>query len=125
MEKLPNRLKAHRLGREWSQAELAQRAGISRAAVSAIEINRLVPSVAATLSLAKALECSVEELFAEGAGPSKEKAWAWPPSQDCCRFWHATVGKRTLLYPVEPTAVGILEHDGVSRGGVPYTRGRF
>jgi len=36
---------ARRLAREWSQAELAERAGISRAAVSAIEGERLSPSV--------------------------------------------------------------------------------
>src|SRR4051794_29327800 len=60
---LPNRVKSHRLKRGWSQAELAHRAGISRTAVSAIEVNRLVPSVAAALSLANALDCSVEELF--------------------------------------------------------------
>jgi molybdate-binding protein/DNA-binding XRE family transcriptional regulator len=125
MEKLLNRLKAYRLGRDWSQAELAQRAGISRTAVSAIEINRLVPSVAAALSLARVFECSVEELFGGEAAPPEETAWAWSPSKDSCRFWHATVGKRTLFYPVEPTAGGILEHDGVVRGGVSYTRSGF
>src|SRR5581483_1536200 len=109
-----NRVKLGRLDRGWSQAELAQRAGISRAAISAIEINRLVPSVAAALSLAKALCCSVEDLFgAGGAERAGEWVWAWSPSQDPCRFWHATVGRRTLLYPVETTAAGALEHDGV------------
>ena len=37
-----NHVKALRMARGWSQAELAHRAGISRAAVSAIEIERLV-----------------------------------------------------------------------------------
>ena len=60
---LQNRVKALRLGRGWSQAELAQRAGISRAAVSAIEIERLVPSVAAALALAEAFGCRVDALF--------------------------------------------------------------
>jgi DNA-binding XRE family transcriptional regulator len=55
---LPNRVKQHRLQRGWSQEQLAENAGISRAAVSAIEIPRLVPSVAAALALARAFHCT-------------------------------------------------------------------
>jgi len=62
-----NDVKNRRLDRGWSQHELAARAGISRAAVSAIEINRLVPSVAAALALAQSFDCSVEDLFGQGA----------------------------------------------------------
>ncbi len=65
MSELPltNHVRAFRLERGWSQAELAQRSGISRTAVSAIEIQRLTPSVSAALALAAALECRVEDLF--------------------------------------------------------------
>jgi molybdate-binding protein/DNA-binding XRE family transcriptional regulator len=108
-----NRVKTRRLGRGWSQAELAQRAGISRAAVSAIEVHRLVPSVAAALALAAALGCTVEEMF----GASGEAAWAWPPPDGPCRYWQARMGNRTLLYPAEPTAAGVVRHDGVYREG--------
>src|SRR3954468_16882083 len=100
---LPNRVKARRLDRGWSQTDLAHRAGISRAAVSAIEINRLVPSVAAALSLARALDCSVEELFDAARAGKVEPGWAWPPLQEPCRFWHSSIGERRLLYPVEST----------------------
>jgi molybdate-binding protein/transcriptional regulator with XRE-family HTH domain len=126
MERFPNRLKTHRLSRQWSQAELAQRAGISRTAVSAIELDRLVPSVTAALALAGVLDCSVEYLFAQPAADApKDASWAWPPSHDSCRFWHARVGARTLLYPVETTAAGVVEHDGVYENGVLRTRSRF
>jgi molybdate-binding protein/transcriptional regulator with XRE-family HTH domain len=126
MERHANRLKIHRLGREWSQVELAQRSGISRAAVSAIELNRLVPSVAAALALAQALDCSVEDLFGQSKADSTNNAdWAWPPPQSSCRFWHAKVGERTLLYPVETSAAGVVEHDGVYENGVFRTRSRF
>src|SRR5262245_16820813 len=92
---LKNSVKAHRIGCDWSQAQLAQRAGISRAAVSAIEIGRLVPSVAAALALAAAFGCTVEELFGGGAPLSgNEASWAWPPSAFPCRYWLAQVGKR-------------------------------
>jgi molybdate-binding protein/DNA-binding XRE family transcriptional regulator len=125
MERLTNRLKSHRLGREWSQVELARRAGISRTAVSAIELNRLVPSVAAALALAQALDCSVEDLFGQSKAHSLGDAtWAWPPRPSSCRFWHATIGGRTLLYPVETTAAGVVEHDGVYADGVVRIRSR-
>src|SRR5262249_52558202 len=126
MEKLPNTLNAHRLHRGWSQAELAQHAGISRAAVSAIEINRLVPSVAAALALAKALDCSVEDLFGhKETDPSQDAAWAWSSARNTCRFWHAMIGGRTLRYPVETTAGGVVAHDGVFKEGIFRTRSRW
>ena len=112
-----NRVKARRIERGWTQAELAERAAISRAAVSAIEISRLVPSVAAALSLATVLGCSVEALFGaadESAGPT---TWAWPPTHEPCRYWQANVGRRTLRYPVEASVCGVLGHDGVYASG--------
>src|SRR5437868_2902953 len=86
---LQNNVKTLRLARGWSQAELARRAGISRAAVSAIEIERLVPSVAAALALAGAFGCRVDGLFSLNAADAGPPAWAWPPSGESCRFWHA------------------------------------
>src|SRR5579872_4471007 len=94
---LQNRVKALRTGRRWSQEELARRAGISRAAVSAIEVERLVPSVAAALSLAAAFGCTVDALFALHAAARHAPQWAWPAAAEPCRFWHAEIGGRTLL----------------------------
>src|SRR5262245_29596224 len=113
---LRSRVKIFRQQRGWSQEELARRAGISRAAVSAIEIQRLVPSVAAALALAAALDCRVEDLFGDSAdreGPS----WAWPPTHEPCRVWQARVGGRLRLFPVERTAAGVIPHDGLYRRG--------
>ena len=93
-----------RSAREWSQAELAERAGISRAAVSAIEGERLSPSVATALALAAVLECSVEELFSRTAIPvATATKWAWPPCADICRYWEAEIGQCQRLCP---TALG-------------------
>jgi molybdate-binding protein/transcriptional regulator with XRE-family HTH domain len=110
-----NRVRAYRLARGWSQADLAERSGLSRAAVSAIEIRRLVPSVAAALALASVFACSVEELFA--VAQNEEPAWAWAPVRDSCRFWQASVNGRIWLYPVEAPAAGRTAHDGVWREG--------
>jgi molybdate-binding protein/DNA-binding XRE family transcriptional regulator len=116
-----SRVQERRSRQGWTQAELAERAGISRAAVSAIEIERLVPSVAAALALARVLGTSVEDLFGrnddEGATP-----WAWAPAQEQARFWKASVGTKTFLYPVETTASGALEHDGIVQDGVAQAR---
>jgi molybdate-binding protein/DNA-binding XRE family transcriptional regulator len=110
-----NRVKSRRVDRGWTQAELAQRAGISRAAVSAIEINRLVPSVTAAISLANTFGCLVEELFGGAATAADTAAWAWQPEREPCRYWHSRVGRRTLYYPVEATSAGVTGHDGMYR----------
>ena len=102
-----------RLG--WSQQQLAQRSGLSRAEISAIETGRVVPSTAAALSLARAFDCSVEELFSLREMPTQTAQWAWAPSRRNGRFWQARVQGRTLLFPSEGTLAGTLPHDGVYR----------
>ena len=108
------------LARQWSQADLAQRAAISRAAVSAIEGERLSPSVATALALAAVFECSVEELFRqEKTTPvSTTPDWAWLPRVEPCRYWEANVNSRRRLYPVEAETLNAAPHDGVWRDGV-------
>lgn len=102
------------MAKGWSQQELANRAGIARASVSAIEIQRLVPSTAAALALAAALECRVEDLFQlPGKQVASGPTWAWPLPGAEKRYWQAEVGGRTLLYPYEATQMGTIEHDGV------------
>jgi molybdate-binding protein/DNA-binding XRE family transcriptional regulator len=118
---LPNRVKQRRLQRGWSQEQLAENAGISRAAVSAIEIHRLVPSVAAALALARAFHCTVEDLFGVDCGETREETWAWLPTDDPGRFWRARVGGRILRFPVEATVAGLLPHDGVMNRGEAQT----
>jgi molybdate-binding protein/DNA-binding XRE family transcriptional regulator len=120
-----NSVKRARVERGWTQEELARRAGISRAAVSAIEIERLVPSVAAALALARSFDCSVEEIFGQSsAASSDEPQWAWLPTTEPCRFWQVTVGGRRWLYPVETTASGIVPHDGIVTHETLHYRGR-
>lgn len=112
---LTNHIKKFREERGWSQQELAERAGLSRAGVSAIETGKLVPSTVAALALAKVFGCPVEELFQVGG--QTELHWAWPPLQSPCRCWRAMVSNRLLLYPVEHSPLGMVPHDGVFREG--------
>ncbi len=114
-----NPILVRRLAREWSQADLAKRAGISRAAISAIEGERLSPSVATALTLAAIFECSVEELFGQDRRPAASvPAWAWTPRTEQCRYWEAAVSGRRRLYPVEAAGLNSTPHDGVWQNGV-------
>ncbi len=115
---LQNHVRDHRQRRGWSQDELARRSGLSRAGVSAIETERLVPSAAAALALAQAFSCRVEELFRLRRAACEVEAWAWPPRYEACRYWRAEAGGQTRLYPVEATPLGMVPHDGVHHNGV-------
>jgi len=112
-QRVGNQIKSQRTARGWSQAELARRAGISRTAVSAIEGQRLVPSVTKALELADVLECAVEELFGKsGTTTPLPATWAWDPPGANWRFWQAEVAGRRLLFPVESSANSAQPHDG-------------
>lgn len=116
-EDLPlyNRIKQFREERGWSQQELADKTGLSRTGISAIEMGKLVPSTMAALTLAKIFACTVEELF-QLTGQNNFQ-WAWPPPKEPCRYWRAAVGGRSLLYPVEISLLGMTPQDGVFREG--------
>jgi putative transcriptional regulator len=58
-----NTLRVQRALRDLTQADLAERAGITRASVNAIEGGRMIPSVLLALKLARALGVSVDDVF--------------------------------------------------------------
>jgi len=62
-ESLGNRLREAREAKGWTQAELAERIGVSRKTVNTVENAVFVPSTVVALKLAGALGCSVEALF--------------------------------------------------------------
>ena len=114
---LTNEVRTFRDKRGWSQEELAQRAGISRPEVSAIETGRLVPSASAALALAQVFGCAVEGLFhltqeIDGGQPR----WAWQPPQVPARIWVARFRDGFRMYPVEAGELGCLPHDGIWDG---------
>jgi molybdate-binding protein/DNA-binding XRE family transcriptional regulator len=118
----PTRLAQLRQRRGWTQADLSTRCGASRAAISAIENGRLVPSVAVALKVAAALGDTVEAVF--GAPDQRASLeWAWPAATTDPRVWHASVSGRRLLFPVEPTAAGTIAHDGRADGDALHLRG--
>ena len=90
---------------------------IDGAGVSAIEAGRLAPSVTAGLALARALECTVEQLFAPVRSDEPGAEWAISPATDAARYWQARLGGRLLMYPVGDDALSSHWHDGVCRRG--------
>ena len=62
-ERLANRLKERRSELGLTQAELAERVGVTRKTVNTVENGVFVPSTLLALKLAKALGLAVEELF--------------------------------------------------------------
>ncbi|MGN6121613.1 MAG: helix-turn-helix transcriptional regulator [Sphingomonas oligoaromativorans] len=63
-EGLSNRLREERARRGWTQAELAERAGVSRKTINTVENGVFVPSTILALRLARVLGQPVEALFA-------------------------------------------------------------
>jgi len=58
-----NRLKVLRAERNWSQAELAERLGVSRQSVNAIETGKFDPSLPLAFRIARLFQMSIEAVF--------------------------------------------------------------
>lgn len=72
---MKNRLRVHRAERRWSQANLAERLGVSRQTVNAIENDRYDPSLMLALRISDLFGVPIRELFLydeEGAGGEGE-----------------------------------------------------
>ncbi|TAE24602.1 MAG: transcriptional regulator [Cytophagales bacterium] len=60
---MKNRLKVQRAEHNLSQADLADRIGVSRQTINSIETTRYVPSTILALKLARVFGVPVEEVF--------------------------------------------------------------
>ena len=69
-EAVKNRLKVLRAERDWSQAELGGRLGVSRQAVNAIETGKYDPSLPLAFRLSRLFDVRIEEIFDDGVGSS-------------------------------------------------------
>lgn len=114
-----NQLGPIRRGRGISASDLAQRVGVSRQTIHAIEAGSYVPNTEVTLKLARELEVTVEQLFSlqqENPPPSEpvgsEFLSAGPPSKGqsvrVCR-----VGDRLVSVPVSASPYFLPESDGI------------
>lgn len=60
---MKNTIKVERAKKNWTQAELAEKIGISRQAMNSIETGKFVPSTLLALKMAYVFGTSVEEIF--------------------------------------------------------------
>ncbi len=58
-----NRIKELRLGREWSQGNLAEALSVSRQTVNAIENGRYDPSLPLAFTIAGVFRLKIEDIF--------------------------------------------------------------
>jgi putative transcriptional regulator len=58
-----NRLRVLRAERDWSQAELAERAGVSRQTINAVETEKYEPSLGLAFKLARLFGLRIEDVF--------------------------------------------------------------
>jgi putative transcriptional regulator len=71
-----NRLKVLRAERDWSQADLAERLGVSRQTVNALEREKYDPSLPLAFRIAQLFGRPIETIFEpDGAGRS-EGGWS-------------------------------------------------
>ncbi|MGE3269836.1 MAG: substrate-binding domain-containing protein, partial [Chloroflexota bacterium] len=91
-----------------SQAELAQRAGVTRQAVSAIESGKAAPTMAVALRLARVLGRRVDDLFRLvdelPAVTAELLPSVQPPSHDAVRVQVADIGGRLVARPLTGSA---------------------
>jgi putative transcriptional regulator len=60
---MKNTIKVERARKNWTQADLAEKIGVSRQAINSIETGKFVPSTVLALKMAKVFKTTVENHF--------------------------------------------------------------
>lgn len=60
---MKNRLRELRAAKEWSQLDLAEKLGVSRQTINAIETERYDPSLPLAFKMARLFKIPVEDIF--------------------------------------------------------------
>jgi putative transcriptional regulator len=60
---MKNRLRELRAQKEWSQGDLAEKLGVSRQTINAIETEKYDPSLPLAFKIARLFKQTVEEIF--------------------------------------------------------------
>jgi len=63
---MKNRVRELRTAKEWSQSDLAERLGVSRQTVNAIETERYDPSLPLAFKVARLFKLQIEQVFSDG-----------------------------------------------------------
>lgn len=70
---MKNRLRVLRAEHGWSQAALAERLGVSRQTVNAIETEKYDPSLPLAFKLARVFELPIESIFLDDKPIQRDK----------------------------------------------------
>ncbi|XXF74911.1 substrate-binding domain-containing protein [Myxococcaceae bacterium GXIMD 01537] len=114
-----NRVRERRDASGLSQLALAEAANLTRQSIGAIEAGRATPGVDVALRLARALGCSVEDLFAEEAAEAPLSTESVLPEAQG-RVALAAIGGRWVSYPLSASGMRTCA-DGIATRA---TRGR-
>ena len=60
---MKNRLRTLRTSKDWSQSDLAEKLGVSRQTVNAIETERYDPSLPLAFRVSRVFKLPIEEIF--------------------------------------------------------------
>lgn len=60
---MKNSIKVERAKKNWTQADLAEKAKVSRQTINAMELGKYAPSIVLALRLAVLFETTVDEIF--------------------------------------------------------------
>lgn len=71
---MKNRLRVLRAERAWSQADLAERLGVSRQTVNSIETGKYDPSLPLAFKIARAFGLAIEAVFDPEGEPQAQAA---------------------------------------------------
>lgn len=114
-------VRARRTEAGLSQTALAERVGVSRQALSAVEAGRQTPSTVLALQLARALRCTVDDLFRLSGGPVVHASVA-AGTQGTPRVVVGRVDDRLIAHPVDEeahAADGVLVAPPAGSGASP------
>ena len=65
---MKNRVRELRTAKEWSQSDLADKLGVSRQTVNAIETERYDPSLPLAFKVARLFKLQIEKVFSDDSG---------------------------------------------------------
>jgi putative transcriptional regulator len=69
---MKNRLRVLRAERKWSQAEVAERLGVSRQTINAVETEKYEPSITLAFKMAYLFDMRIEDIFQPDDNSSPE-----------------------------------------------------
>ncbi|GJL64890.1 MAG: hypothetical protein NPIRA04_35440 [Nitrospirales bacterium] len=125
---IKNRILTMRKAKGFSQIKLANRVGLTRQAMHAIEQNQYLPNTSMALQLARALECTVEDLFSlspDGQKMEVELLGARPVKGQPLRVNISQVGTRVVARPLSQLGDMlnyVVPADGIVTGTHPHTK---